>query len=85
MTVTLRNQGGDPVSLWAPGGLPGAFTVDGDATVEVPGVVLADADDHYLIGPEGSEWGEGEPAPDDVRAWPKANWAVENTNTKGDD
>jgi len=88
MTVTLRNLGADPVSLWAPGGLPGSFGVDGDGTVDVPGVVLADEGDHYLIGPEGTEWGDDEDVPDAVRAWPKANWAVENgggDKQEGDD
>jgi hypothetical protein len=47
-------------------------------------VVLDEGDDHYLIGPEGTELVEGEDAPGDVRAWPKANWEIAN-GEGGDD
>jgi hypothetical protein len=58
--------------------------VDGESTVEVPGVVLADNDDHYLIGPEGTELVEGEDVPDAVRAWPKATWQIDGGQDTAD-
>jgi hypothetical protein len=81
MTVTLRNLSADDVTLWAPGGAPGAFAVAGDDTVEVPGEVLGEGDDYVLIGPEGTTWDEDEDVPGEVRAWPTTLWAVESGGT----
>lgn len=76
MPVTVTNKSGADLLLYAPAGAPGSFTVADGADVEVPGELLGEEDDHYLIGPEGAE------ADDEaVRAWPKATWQV---TTKGD-
>lgn len=83
-SVTLRNTTGGALHLWAHDG-PNSFVVDEDGTVVIPGVVLSEGDDHYLIGPEGAEptvavdpdreeLGVGaNPA---VVAWPKATWVL---------
>jgi hypothetical protein len=76
MPVTVTNTSGADLLLYTPSGAAGSFNVaDGDA-VEVPGVVLDEDEDHYLIGPEGSGVDD-----DAVRAWPKATWQV---TTRGD-
>lgn len=76
MAVTVTNTSGGDVLLYAPGGARDAFPVAEGAEVEVPGALLGEEEDYYLIGPEGAE------ADDEaVRAWPKATWQV---TTKGD-
>lgn len=81
-TVTLTNRSGADVDVFGPGGTPGAFGVAADATVTVPGVLLDENDDHYLIGPAGADLTTTDPDPQ-VRAWPKASWSVgEKTDSR---
>jgi hypothetical protein len=79
MPVTLTNTSGDLLLLYAPEGGRDSFGVEDGATVTVPGAVLADEEDHYLIGPE-----DAEPGDEAVRAWPKANWQVTEKEEQSD-
>lgn len=88
-TVTLRNTSGEDMQVWSPSGPDGLGVAGGD-TVIVPGVVLDETEDAFLIGPSGAELTRPvdpedaergrEPNPD-VRAWPRALWTRVTTHT----
>lgn len=63
MAVRLKNTG-DAVDQYHPAGHAASLHVDGGEVIEVPGDLVEELDDAYLIGA----------GPDDVRAWPKARW-----------
>ena len=81
-SVTLTNVSGRDVHVFGPDGTSGAFATAADATITVPGALLAENDDHYLIGPAGADAESADPDPQ-VRAWPKAIWSVaEKTDSR---
>jgi len=81
-TVTLTNRSGADVDVFGPSGVPGSFAVAADGVVAVPGVLLDENDDRYLIGPAGADIESADPDPQ-VRAWPKASWSVgEKTDSR---
>jgi hypothetical protein len=62
---------GAPVHLFKPAGDPDELLVEHGQVVEVPGVVVAELDDAYVIG-------DG----DNARAWPMAQWELEKPAAK---
>lgn len=81
-TVTLTNRSGADIHVFGPAGAPGSFPALADGVVAVPGVLLAENDDCYLIGPAGADVESADPDPQ-VRAWPKAIWSVaEKTDSR---
>lgn len=71
----FKNVSGWELAIYAPSGQADSFAVPADGFVEVPGEVVEEGEDHYVV-----QAGEDE---NSRRAWAKANWQVTQPDDTG--